>query len=195
MSDDLRIADYRWWLLRCLSGKEERAAEFVRRVGFPVCSPQRTLFKKPSRYARGSGDREEYQLAALTGYLIVGIGHGTPAWSRIMVLREQDSSGLMGVFGIQPMIYAGQPCRVRPGDVRVLYSLGETGELDASDLDRMQNRGCEFQKGDVVEVLRGPFIDFTAEVKGFKDGWARINVIIFGRDTPVELRQEDLAKV
>jgi transcriptional antiterminator NusG len=53
-----------------------------------------------------------------------------------------------------------------------------------------------FEPGDVVRVTDGPFNDFTGVVEevNYENSKLRVEVVIFGRSTPVELEFSQVAK-
>lgn len=54
-----------------------------------------------------------------------------------------------------------------------------------------------FEEGDVVRVLSGPFADFDGTISEVNIDQSTLNVFvnIFDRETPVELRFDQVAKV
>jgi transcriptional antiterminator NusG len=55
----------------------------------------------------------------------------------------------------------------------------------------------DFEEGDKVEVIDGPFEDFIGIVQEVhpQQGKAKVTVSMFGRETPMELEFEQLEKV
>ena len=93
---------------------------------------------------------------------------------------------------------------------RVLRFIGGTGDRPApisdkeaeQSLQRVQE-GVEsprpkvlFEPGEVVRVTDGPFNDFTGVVEevNYEKSRLRVEVVIFGRSTPVELEFSQVAK-
>jgi transcription termination/antitermination protein NusG len=54
----------------------------------------------------------------------------------------------------------------------------------------------EWEVGEVVRVITGPFADFNGKIEGIDLDQSKVTVLvnIFGRDTPVELGFEDIQK-
>ena len=53
----------------------------------------------------------------------------------------------------------------------------------------------EYSIGDKVKVLEGPFANFTGSVESLTDkGKLVIQISIFGRTTPVELKEDQIEK-
>jgi len=93
---------------------------------------------------------------------------------------------------------------------RVLRFIGGTGDRPAPISDAEANQilqrvqeGVEsprpkvlFEPGEVVRVTDGPFNDFTGVVEevNYEKSTMRVEVLIFGRSTPVELEFSQVAK-
>jgi len=93
---------------------------------------------------------------------------------------------------------------------RVLRFIGGSGdrpapitEAEANQILQRVQEGVEsprpkvlFEPGEVVRVTDGPFNDFTGVVEevNYEKSKIRVEVIIFGRSTPVELEFSQVAK-
>ena len=93
---------------------------------------------------------------------------------------------------------------------RVLRFIGGTGdrpapisEAEANQILQRVQDGAEsprpkvlFEPGEVVRVTDGPFNDFTGVVEevNYEKSKLRVEVVIFGRSTPVELEFSQVAK-
>jgi len=93
---------------------------------------------------------------------------------------------------------------------RVLRFIGGTGdrpapisEAEANQILQRVQDGVEsprpkvlFEPGEVVRVTDGPFNDFTGVVEevNYEKSRLRVEVVIFGRSTPVELEFSQVAK-
>jgi transcriptional antiterminator NusG len=69
-------------------------------------------------------------------------------------------------------------------------------------LDKVNNRAAPkpkvyFEKGEMVRINEGPFANFTANVEEFdlEHGTLKLNVLIFGRNTPVDISYTQVEKV
>lgn len=93
---------------------------------------------------------------------------------------------------------------------RVLRFIGGTGDrpspISAAEADNILQRVHDseesprpkvlFEPGEVVRVVDGPFNDFTGVVEevNYEKSKMRVEVVIFGRSTPVELDFSQVAK-
>jgi len=69
-------------------------------------------------------------------------------------------------------------------------------------LDKMENKSApkpkiDFEKGEMVRIISGPFANFTAMVEEYDldHGKLKLNVSIFGRNTPVEILYTQVEKI
>lgn len=69
-------------------------------------------------------------------------------------------------------------------------------------LDRVNNREAPkpkvfFDEGEMVRIIEGPFANFTATVDTYdlEHGTLKLNVLIFGRNTPVDISYTQVEKI
>jgi transcriptional antiterminator NusG len=69
-------------------------------------------------------------------------------------------------------------------------------------LDKMENRSApkpkvDFETGEMVRIIDGPFANFTGMVEEYDldHGKLKLNVSIFGRNTPVEILYTQVEKI
>ena len=69
-------------------------------------------------------------------------------------------------------------------------------------LDKAQNRAAakpkiSFEKGEIVRIKEGSFANFNGHVESFdmQSGMLKLNVLIFGRNTPVEISYTQVERV
>jgi len=69
-------------------------------------------------------------------------------------------------------------------------------------LDKVQNRAAakpkiSFDKGEIVRIKEGSFANFNGHVESFdmQSGMLKLNVLIFGRNTPVEISYTQVERV
>ncbi len=69
-------------------------------------------------------------------------------------------------------------------------------------LDKMENKSApkpkvDFENGEMVRIIEGPFANFTGMVEEYDldHGKLKLNVSIFGRNTPVEILHTQVEKI
>lgn len=171
-----RIWETRWWLARCHTGEEKKARDYLRGLDYAVIAPREVYLAKPSRYARGSGARIEREKAALPGWLVVGFIPGGPTWARFMVEKERIGYPR---HGVRPLIVNDAPVRVHPRDAATLVALEDDPRLFPKGYQRWQHRRREYDAGDEVEFIEGPFAGQFASVQFIQeDGQVRVQLSV-----------------
>lgn len=181
----------RHWLIQCRTQREARARDWLAHLGFDVVAPHETRWRKPNRFRRR--ERIPFAVAVLPSYLIVGMGGGLPAWSRLMLERERDPTGPTAWLGLRPVLFDGAPVRVHDDDVARLRDLEASGRLVAPDHHRHQHRRREYNEGDVVQVIDGPLAGVTARVASISGGTVQLEFTVLGRE--IEIDAQALVKV
>ena len=65
---------------------------------------------------------------------------------------------------------------------------------DDAHLEVKQNIQNDFQEGDILDVIQGPFSGYKAEVIEMKGGKIRCQLDMFGRVVPAEFTAEQVYK-
>lgn len=117
------------------------------------------------------------------GYVLINTLHelgphvepqiGQKSWALI-----QDTTGVMNFLGPN-----ASPTALDEDDVQAMLSMATLEE------EQPPTPVIEFEVGDEVKVIDGPFSGFPAEVQGIDTERQRLSlsITIFGRSTPVEL--------
>jgi len=107
---------------------------------------------------------------------------------------EQPFSPIQNTIGVA-FVVRGQgqiPLRVSPLALRRVASrFNEDGVVDLRPSQPVAGPMVDWELGDMLEVIDGPFRDFSAVLVEWADKrreMARVLVNIFGRTTPVEMR-------
>jgi transcriptional antiterminator NusG len=101
-----------------------------------------------------------------------------------MVLNQESLHVINGIQGVIKFVGQGwTPQALRQDEVNRLLGIEEeTGEEEIKE-------EIPFMVGQVVEIMEGPFSDFTGTVEEVlpDKGKVRVSVSLFGRPTTVEL--------
>lgn len=167
--------EFRWYVVRVASNREERvrdnllarvkAGGLAERIGNVLVPTEKVAEIK-------SGKRREVQRKIFPGYILVEMMLDEETWYLV-----RGTSGIGDFVGSESM-----PMPMEPHEVEKL--VGGIKSPDEKPKLEMQ-----FGLGDKVKIKEGPFENFSgivAEVNAQK-GLVRVNVMIFGRETPVEL--------
>lgn len=197
---EIRAPGMRWYVCMTAPQAERRAAESLRRerdrleawglspfVPYVPCS---THWRERTRGGQKL-PRLEVQTPRIRGYLFLGVklgglDGGLQAEHRsIMAERDverRNRHGLTAILGTR----TGNPIPLGTVDVDFLAKRAEE-ELLAADVRVVGKR--DFEIGDTVSVLDGPFLSFSGPVTGIDDETGRLlaEIDIMGRAVPLEL--------
>jgi transcriptional antiterminator NusG len=166
--------EFRWYVVRVASNREERVRDnLLARVKAAGKQDRvRSVLVPTEKVAEiKGGKRREVQRKIYPGYILVEMLLDEETWYLV-----RGTSGIGDFVGSESM-----PMPMEPHEVEKLV-----GGLKADDKPKLQ---MQFGVGDRVKIKEGPFENFSgvvAEVNAQK-GLVRVNVMIFGRETPVEL--------
>lgn len=166
----------KWYVLRTVSGKEEKAKELLEsemsksELGKYLIQ---VLIPKEKVYVVRNGKKVMQERSYLPGYILIE-ANLTPE----VILRIRDTNY---VAGFLPNTNNPQPLR----DAEVKRILGTIDELEEAGEEAEQ----EFIVGENVKVIGGPFSSFTGVVEEVNNERKKlkVEVRIFGRKQLLEL--------
>lgn len=172
-----------WYVLHTFTGHENKVEKFIRikmdegSLGDAVID-----VKVPSEEVTEvrNGKKRTVNRKFLPGYILVEMDLPDRGW-KIPCGEIRKIQGVTGFVG------TGQNSKPQPISAEEAKSiLQKTGAIKAER--RMQSKQ-DFQVGEEVRVIEGPFESFkgTIEVVNQDKGKLRVMVGIFGRATPVEV--------
>lgn len=131
-----------------------------------------------------AGKKLLVQRKVFPGYLLVRMELNDDSW---YVVR--NTPGVTGFVGS-----ANKPIPLSVKEVDKILKRGKPGEEAAVAAARPR---AEWQAGDSVRVTTGPFANFQGSVSEVDEERSKVKVLvnIFGRETPVELAFDQIAKV
>ena len=181
----LRAAPGEWYVVHSYAGYENRVKanvesrttslnmeEFI----FQVEVPQEEVIEIKS------GQRKLVRRNKFPGYVLVRMDLTDESWGAV-----RNTPGVTGFVG-----HAHQPTPLTVDEV--VNILGPTAEKKAHE--KAEVKVLDFQVGDSVTVIDGPFTSLQATIHEINADTQRIKglVEIFGRETPVELSFSQIQK-
>ena len=168
--------EFRWYVVRVASNREERVRDNLL-ASVKAAGRQdriKNVLVPTERFTEiKAGKRREVQRKIFPGYILVE-----------MMLDEETWYLVRGTSGIGDFVGAdSMPMPMEPHEAEKLVGGIKAAGEEKPKLD------LQFRVGDKVKIKEGPFENFSgvvAEVNAQK-GIVRVNVMIFGRETPVEL--------
>ena len=126
------------------------------------------------------GKKQVVQRKVFPGYLLVRMIYDNDSW---YVVRNTP-----GVTGFVSSGTGTKPTPLSQREVEKILAVKKETEKPAVRL--------EWEEGDVVRIVAGPFADFTGTINeiNVEQSKLRVMVNIFDRETPVELAFDQVAK-
>ena len=181
--------DGRWYVVHTYAGYENKVksnlASRVRSMAvedriFEVVIPMEDVIEFKN------GRKVVVQKKVFPGYLLVRMGLDDDAW---YVVR--NTPGVTGFVGS-----GAKPTPLSRREVEDILGTGATEEGAVDEKKKVRPR-LEYENGEQVRVVTGPFADFNGLISEIDVDRSKLKVLvnIFGRETPVELEFGDVAKL
>lgn len=112
----------------------------------------------------------------------------------IFARMEMDEGMLKLVEGIKCRFVGSPPVPVPEREMKVVKRKAGLEEIPKQERPKIE---VDFEVGEVVEIVEGPFADFTGEIREIDKEQEEVTVMvrIFGRETPVKLGFEGIEKL
>ena len=132
------------------------------------------------------GQRRVVQKKVFPGYLLVRMDLDDDSW--YVVRNTPGVTGFVGPSGSKPVPLS----RKEVEDI-----LGVAKPEGAPVVEKKVRPRVEFEEGEQVRVVNGPFADFNGAISEIDVDRSKLKVLvnIFGRETPVELEFGQVAKL
>ncbi len=132
-----------------------------------------------------AGRKVIVQRKVFPGYLLCRMRLDDDSWRVV-----RDTPGVTGFVG-----GGAKPTSLSRKEVEAI--LGVKMEADGVTPEKKARPRLEFEVGEQVRVVAGPFADFTGVISEINVDQSRLKVLvnIFGRETPVELEFGQVAKL
>ena len=173
------MADRRWYAVQTTAGHENKVRSLIERR---IQDDTRADEEKPIKLAMvptqdvveiKNGKKETVKRKIYPGYVLVE-----------MALNQETSHTINGIQGVIKFVGTGkEPMALRADEVNRLLGIAEP----TPEEEPVQE--IPFLVGQVVEIIEGPFSDFSGTVEEVipDKGKVRVSVSLFGRPTSVEL--------
>lgn len=175
----------RWYIIHAYSGFEAKVREAIlaeaERMGLAqlveaIEVPTETITEVKR------GKRIQSERTSMAGYVLAKLTMTDDVYH--LIRNTPKVTGFLGV--------AGKPQAVRESEAMRMLST-----KDESTARPKQEIRVDYEIGDSVKVLEGPFASFngTVEELDFDKGRVKVAVSIFGRATPVELEFDQVERM
>jgi transcription termination/antitermination protein NusG len=132
------------------------------------------------------GKRQQVQEKVLPGYILVRMDLTDQSWAAV-----RNTPGVTGFVGL-----SSRPSPLSLDEVAVLLA-PEPEEKAAQKAETLRAASVDFEVGQSVTVMDGPFATLPATVNEINADTQKLKVLvsIFGRETPVELSFDQVSKI
>lgn len=181
-AEALRNPNWKWYVVNTYSGLENRAKksleERIQQYGLEEKFGEIFVPTETVEEMKG-GVKKTQSRKTLPGYMLVEMELNDETVH--LVRNTQKITGFVGGTKNPPPVRAAEIARMRTG---------------AGAVQKPKSK-VEFNDGDQVRVIEGPFANFTGNVEEVKADKQRLRVMvsIFGRSTPVELEYAQVEKI
>jgi transcription termination/antitermination protein NusG len=184
---ELRLLPGDWYVVHSYAGYENRVKgnlesrtqslnmeDYIFQVEVPV--HQVTEIK--------GGKRQQVQEKVLPGYILVRMDLTDESWAAV-----RNTPGVTGFVGL-----SSRPSPLSLTEVATLLAPEPEEKAAKAEVTRM---AVEYEVGESVTVMDGPFATLPATVNEINPDTQKLKVLvsIFGRETPVELSFDQVAKI
>ena len=185
---ELRMLPGDWYVVHSYAGYENRVKtnlesrisslnmeDYIFQIEVPV--HQVTEIK--------GGKRQQVQEKVLPGYILVRMDLTDESWAVV-----RNTPGVTGFVGL-----SSRPSPLQLGEVASL--LAPEPEPGTKQAEAARTSTVEFEVGESVTVMDGPFATLPATVNEINPDTQKLKVLvsIFGRETPVELSFDQVTKI
>jgi transcription termination/antitermination protein NusG len=132
------------------------------------------------------GKRQQVQEKVLPGYILVRMDLTDESWAAV-----RNTPGVTGFVGL-----SSRPSPLSLDEVATLLA-PEPEEKVAAKAESVRAASVDFEVGQSVTVMDGPFATLPATVSEINADTQKLKVLvsIFGRETPVELSFDQVSKI
>ena len=175
--------EFKWYIAKTMTGQENKVSRSLRERVVQLGKTEffsRILVPEESVVSNAGGRKRKIKKKFFPGYILIKMMMNDDTWHLV-----NSISKIAGFVG-------GTPTKPQPiSDSEAAYM---TNQLDGSVV--RSRSAINFSEGEQVKVVEGPFASFVGTVEAVNEkGRLKVNVLIFGRPTPVELDLSQVEKV
>jgi transcriptional antiterminator NusG len=140
------------------------------------------------------GKRKTVKRKILPGYILVQVsketvenedGSTTKVFPPVSQETIRYTANVLGFAGSNK----NKPYMMKPKEVKNIFD-----RVDEAHLEVKRNIGVDYQEGDILDVVSGPFTGYKAEVVSIQGDKIKCQLDMFGRIIPAELTKDQVYK-
>ncbi len=174
--------DFQWYAIQTYAGSEQSVKRAIEQLAVDYGIEEkvdRIVVPTEEVIEVKNGEKKITERSLYSGYVFASISLDTDLWHKIQSLPRVSR-----FIGEQKT-----PTPLNESDIKVI-------------LEKMENRSAprpkvDFEANEMVRIVDGPFANFTGMVEEYDldHGKLKLNVSIFGRNTPVEIDYTQVEKI
>ena len=190
--------DYKNWYALSINMNKERAAKAQLIERKTIFNDTNILdveyLKRKEMVIEKSGKRVVKNKLLMSGYLLVQVKPETITdeyGDEVQVFPGDTFNLIMGTPNIKFFVNCDKerPIPFRPREIKKLFEM-----CDDAHLEVKQNLASDFQEGDILDVVSGPFTGYKMEVMNVQGGKILGHLDMFGRIVPAEFTKDQVYK-
>ncbi len=166
---------FRWYVAKTMTGQENKVAKALKEKILNLSMMEYfadILVPEESVVSNINGKKRTYKRKFFPGYVLIRMIMTDETWHLV-----KNSDKITGFLGGS----ADKPSPISEEEARYMLNQAEEGHTKPKT-------AINITEGDSVRVIEGPFTTFTGSVESVTEkGKIKVNILIFGRPTPVEL--------
>ena len=179
---------FRWYVINTYSGHENKVKTNPEHRIDSMAQQQRfrrVVVPTEQVVETKDGQKVQTEKRVLPGYVLVNMDLNDDAWTVV-----KNTPGVTG--------FVGSGAKPTPLSRREVEDILGVGKVEGAEVAQKKARPrLEFETGEQVRVVAGPFADFNGAISEIDVDRSKLKVLvnIFGRETPVELEFGQVAKL
>ncbi|RRS32202.1 MAG: antitermination protein NusG [Epsilonproteobacteria bacterium (ex Lamellibrachia satsuma)] len=173
---------YQWYAIQTYAGSEQAVKRAIEQLAIDYGIEdkiERIVVPTEEVIEVKNGEKKITERTLYSGYAFAHIDLDTDLWHKIQSLPRVSR-----FIGEQKT-----PTALTEADIKVILEKMEQKAAPRPKVD--------FETGEMVRIIDGPFANFTGMVEEYdlNHGTLKLNVSIFGRNTPVEILYTQVEKI
>ena len=190
--------DYRNWFALSINMNKERVTQgelLARKLIYKDTNIEDVQYlKRKEMVVEKSGKRKIKNKLLMSGYLLVKVKmeEVEDELGNLTKVFPADTFDLiLGTPGIKFFVNCNKdkPIAMRPSEIKKMFDL-----CDDAHLEVKQNVELQYNVGDVLDVIEGPFLGYKCEVISIQGTKILGQLDMFGRIVPAEFTKEQVYK-
>ena len=190
--------DYRNWFALSINMNKERVTQgelLARKAIYKDTNIEDVQYlKRKEMVVEKSGKRRIKNKLLMSGYLLVKVKmeEVEDELGNITKIFPADTFDLiLGTPGIKFFVNCNKdkPIAMKPSEIKKMFDL-----CDDAHLEVKQNLELQYNVGDILDVIEGPFLGYKCEVISIQGSKILGQLDMFGRIVPAEFTKEQVYK-